>query len=70
MKTEPLKSDPLVSAAEARKEWGGISPVTEWRWRESGILPRPHRIRGRNYYLRSQVDAVKTAAAKPGGVVA
>lgn len=60
-------TDPLIASAEARREWGCISPVTEWRWREAGILPRPHRIRGRNYYLRSQVEAVKTAANPPGG---
>ena len=70
MKHTHPDTDPMVPSAEARREWGSISPVTEWRWREAGILPRPHRIRGRNYYLRSEVEAVKAAAARPGGLTA
>jgi hypothetical protein len=70
MKDQAPETDPLVAAADARREWGGISAVTEWRWREAGILPRPHRIRSRNYYRRSEVEAVKAAAAQPGGVAA
>jgi hypothetical protein len=70
MKNDSPETDPLVAAADARRELGGISAVTEWRWREAGILPRPHRVRNRNYYRRSELEAVKAAAAEPGGVAA
>jgi hypothetical protein len=70
VKDQAPETDPLVAAAVARREWGDISAVTEWRWREAGVVPRPHRIRGRCYYLRSEVEAVKAAAAQPGGVAA
>ena len=61
MKTEnsPQNYDPLVSASEARKECGDISPVTQWRWEKSGVLPPARRINGRKYWLRSQLRAVK-----------
>ena len=54
-------SDPLIRASKARQEWGGISPVTEWRWRQRGIIT-PTTINGRNYYRRSTVERIKGRA--------
>jgi len=65
MKNKHTETDPLVTAVDARRELGGISAATEWRWRAVGILPSPRRIRGRNYYLRSEIEALKAAAALP-----
>jgi hypothetical protein len=61
MKTALQDFDPLVPAAEARKEWGDISEPTQWRWEKAGIVPPARRINGRKYWLRSQVQAVKRA---------
>ncbi|MFE8034564.1 hypothetical protein [Thiohalocapsa marina] len=44
--------DALLSSATARRLAGGISVMTEWRWRRDGLLPAPVQIRGRNYYRR------------------
>jgi hypothetical protein len=57
--TNSLDYDPLVPASEARREWGNISEVTQWRWERQGIVPPPRRINKRKYWLRSQVRAVK-----------
>lgn len=52
--TIPLdpETDALMPSAEARRLAGGISTMTEWRWRRDGLLPAPVQIRGRNYYRR------------------
>ena len=58
MRTNTYSDDPLVKSSIARKAWGGISSVTEWRWVNQGILPRPIKINGRNYHRRSTVDGL------------
>ncbi len=40
----------LIKAAAMRKAAGGITQMTEWRWRQRGVLPEPIRICGHNYY--------------------
>lgn len=40
----------LIPAPEFRRRMGGISPMTEHRWRKAGILPEPIRIQRRCYY--------------------
>jgi len=59
--TTSLDYDPLVSASQARKEWGDISEVTLWRWEKDKIVPPARRIKTRKYWLASQVRAVKRA---------
>jgi predicted site-specific integrase-resolvase len=53
-----VESDPLIKASVARQQWGGISPVTEWRWIKRGVVPEPIKINGRNYYRQSTVNAL------------
>lgn len=59
--------DPLIPSVQVRREFG-ISRTTLWRWERDGILPRAHRIRNQRYFPRSALDALRAAAAKPGGV--
>jgi len=50
----------LVSAPKARTEYfGGISAMTEWRWRKAGILPEPIQINKRNFYREADLIAVQ-----------
>lgn len=51
----------LIPAPKARREILGISPATEWRWLQAGILPKPVKVRNRNYY---DVAELNTAMAK------
>lgn len=57
----------LIDAAAVRAEFGGKSPITIRRWVVQGILPPPVKINGRNYWRRSEVNALKAGVA---GVVA
>lgn len=46
----------LVSAPIARRDYfGGITSMTEHRWRKAGILPQPIKIRKRCYYRESDL---------------
>ncbi len=47
----------LIPARETRRRFGGISAMTEWRWRKSGILPPAVVINGRNYDPEDVIDA-------------
>lgn len=58
-------SDPLEKSAVMRRECGGISAVTEWRWNKQGIITPDQIINGRKYYRRSTIDQFK-ASAKGG----
>jgi len=57
------EQETLVSAAEARKQLGGICKMTECRWRHRGILPQPTRIGNRNFYKRSDIDRIISEGA-------
>lgn len=46
--------DPLETAAEFRRQMGGITQMTEWRWQQKYPELKPLKINGRNYYRRSQ----------------
>ena len=46
--------DALMPSSELRALCGGISAMTEWRWRRAGLLPEPIQIRGRNYYRKGE----------------
>lgn len=58
MKPAPLANDPLVRSIELRRMLGGISKMTEWRWRKAGILPEPIKIRRHCFYRQSVVDGL------------
>jgi hypothetical protein len=57
--------DELVPDPQVRREFGGISAMTEWRWdrdpkmAELGWEP-PVKINGRNYRWRSVIEKVKS----------
>ena len=38
------------------REMYDICSMTEWRWRNKGILPQPKKINGQNYYDESEVE--------------
>jgi hypothetical protein len=56
--------DELVPDRQVRREFGGISAMTQWRWdhdpkmAELGWEP-PIKIRHRNYRTRSMIERVK-----------
>ena len=55
--------DPLETAAEFRRQMGGITQMTEWRWLQKYPELRPLKINGRNYRPRSvRLDFVKARA--------
>ena len=49
--------DPLETAAEFRRQMGGITQMTVWRWQRRYPELKPIKIAGRNYYRRSQREA-------------
>ena len=61
----------LVAAPKARADYlGGISAMTEHRWRKAGILPQPIQIRKRNFYREADLLAIQqrfAAEADQGG---
>lgn len=57
--------DTLLSSTDARRMAGGISTMTEWRWRRDGLLPNPVNIRGRNYYRKGPFMAALRSLGTP-----
>ncbi len=56
--------DPLETAAQFRAAFGGITPMTEWRWRQKfPDFPVPVVICGRKYYRKSEREAFVAARA-------
>jgi predicted DNA-binding transcriptional regulator AlpA len=41
--------------------------MTVWRWVDKGILPRPVKINGRNYWREIDVQAVQEGKVKRQG---
>ena len=58
-----MSHETLLSSAQVRAELGGVSLMTLHRWINAGILPTPVKIRNRNYWRRSTVDAIKRGDA-------
>ncbi len=56
----------LIPSAEGRRMAGGISTMTEWRWRRDGLLPKPVQVRGRNYYRRGAFIAALRSLGTAG----
>lgn len=59
-------ADQLVPGPQFDAEMG-VSRVTRWRWCQAGIL-KPLSINGRVYFRRSDIENLKDAAGRPGGV--
>ena len=59
------QDDGLITSGEAKRLAGGISDMTVWRWIRAGIIPSPLKIRGRNYWRRSEFVRSLEAAAYP-----
>lgn len=64
MNTKSYADDPLVPQAGVKRQLGGISDMTCWRWRRIGLLPPPVVINCRNYWRQSQVDALVAGATE------
>ena len=58
----------LVPAPTARRDYlGGISAMTEYRWRDAGILPQPIKIRKRCFYREADLIAIQDRFAHAEG---
>lgn len=51
-----LIDDPLITDKEICRIFGGVSKMTVWRLRRSGILPPPIVINKRNYSRKSVIN--------------
>lgn len=40
----------------------GVTKMTLWRWQRNGLLPKPTRIAGRNYWPANTVEKVLETA--------
>lgn len=56
----------LIPARETRARLGGISAMTEWRWRRDGILPQKIQINGRNFDDEAVIDELIEKLAEQG----
>lgn len=52
----------MLPAREVRDRFG-VSAMTIHRWEKRGILPRPTKINGRNYWPEPAIAAIATGAA-------
>jgi predicted DNA-binding transcriptional regulator AlpA len=62
-------ADVVLPSSALRERCGKISGMTVHRWVAAGILPKPIKINGRNYWRESDVDALlaKGTQAAEGG---
>jgi predicted DNA-binding transcriptional regulator AlpA len=58
-------NETLMTAAQVRAEFGGISDMTLWRWLKDEELdfPQPIVINGRRYFYEQKVREFKRARA-------
>lgn len=54
----------LLAVAAARHTAGNVDTSTLWRWAKAGIIPKPRKINGRNYWIRGEFEAALLARAK------
>lgn len=59
--TSPNVPDDLVADTQVRKEFGGISSMSLWRWDRDPKLgfPKKYQIRKRNFRSRKEIEAFK-----------
>lgn len=52
-------ADKLITAAEVRTRFGGISDMTLWRWLDDAGLgfPRAVRIQRRRFFREAEIEA-------------
>jgi len=52
-------ADKLITAAEVRARFGGISDMSLWRWLADEALgfPRPVRIQRRRFFREAEIEA-------------
>src|SRR5690349_21561268 len=57
----------LIPAPQMRREMGGISAMTEWRWSHNAALgfPQPLVINRRKYYARGKIREFRARLEKP-----
>jgi predicted DNA-binding transcriptional regulator AlpA len=63
------QNDPLVSATELRKTFGGVSTMTIWRWLRmpNDPLPPPAAlIAGRRFWRQSEINDWIARRSPPG----
>ncbi len=52
----------LIPVSETRRRMGGVSAMTDWRWRhEDRLLPLPIKINGRNFDIEAEIDQIYNA---------
>ena len=51
-------ADKLITAAEVRARFGGISDMTLWRWLDDAALgfPRPAYIQRRRFFRETEIE--------------
>ncbi|MEW7986942.1 MAG: hypothetical protein AB2797_04625 [Candidatus Thiodiazotropha sp.] len=54
----------LISTAQLRQMVGGVSDMTIWRWVKAGVIPKPKKIRKRNYWPKSETIAALESASE------
>lgn len=62
----------LLTSAQVRTRYGGVSHMTLYRWVTDQKLafPKPESIRSRNYWRLSDLDAWDKARKQPAGEAA
>jgi predicted DNA-binding transcriptional regulator AlpA len=63
-------NDPLLNSANVSHYLGGVSQMTIWRWVRDGVIPAPIKIRNRNYWRQSGLDAAVESAAQKSSTAA
>lgn len=58
-----MTPEKLIPQPELRRLFGGVSDMTLWRWRESGMLPAPIVINRRNYYRATDIADMQARMA-------
>jgi len=63
--TPTIDDAALIPQSVAKLLAGDVSDMTFWRWRKAGLIPELRKIRGRNYWRRSEfLSALEAAAEK------
>ena len=57
-------ADAVLPSSALRERCGKISSMAVHRWVAAGILPKPIKINGRNYWRESDVDTLLTKGAQ------
>ena len=58
-------NNPLLSSRTVKANFDGISDITIWRWVRDNKLPKPIKIGRRNFWRKSDIDAMGAPDAEP-----